>query len=48
MFNLSTLDLILIAVVVLVLFSGARIPKLVKGITESITEFKKTLSEDKK
>jgi len=41
MFGLGTTELIIIAVILVLLFGGKKIPELMKGITESIKEFKK-------
>jgi sec-independent protein translocase protein TatA len=51
MFNLSLAymgpqEWIIIAVVVIVLFGGAKIPQLAKGLGEGIREFKKSVSGD--
>lgn len=47
--KIGTTELIIIALVLLVLFGGKKLPELGKGIGESIREFKKSLSEgDKK
>jgi sec-independent protein translocase protein TatA len=45
---LSTQDIIIIAVLVLVLFGGSRIPLFAKGFGEAIREFKKSLEGDHK
>lgn len=41
MFGLGTTELIIIALILVLLFGGKKIPELMKGITESIKEFKK-------
>ena len=43
----STQDLLIIAVIVLVLFGGAKIPQLMKGIGQGMGEFRKGLEEAK-
>jgi sec-independent protein translocase protein TatA len=47
--NLGPTELIIVLVIVVVLFGGAKIPQLAKGLGEGIREFKKAqkdLSED--
>ena len=46
MFN-STQDLVIILVIVLVLFGGAKIPQLMKGVGQGLGEFKKGMEETK-
>ena len=46
MFN-STQDLIIILVIVLVLFGGAKIPQLMKGVGQGLGEFKKGIEDVK-
>lgn len=47
--SIGATELIIIAVILLVLFGGKKLPELGKGIGESIKEFKKSLkSEDGK
>ena len=41
----STQDWIIIGVIVLVLFGGAKIPQLAKGLGEGIREFKKSVED---
>lgn len=43
--NLGTTELIIIAVVLLVLFGGKKLPELGKGIGDTIREFKKSLKD---
>lgn len=40
--NLGTTEIIVIAVVLLVLFGGKKLPELSKGIADSIKEFRKS------
>ena len=40
MFGLGTTELAIIAVILILLFGGKKIPELMKGITDSIKEFK--------
>ncbi len=42
--NLGTTEIIIIAIVLLVLFGGKKLPELSKGIADSIKEFKKALN----
>lgn len=42
--NLGTTEIIIIAVVLLVLFGGKKLPELSKGIADSIKEFKKAVN----
>ncbi len=42
--NLGTTEIIIIAVVLLVLFGGKKLPELSKGIADSIKEFRKALN----
>ena len=41
--NIGITELIVVAVIVLILFGGKKLPDLGKGIGESIREFKKSL-----
>ncbi|OGJ21901.1 MAG: preprotein translocase [Candidatus Pacebacteria bacterium RIFCSPHIGHO2_01_FULL_46_10] len=41
--NIGTTEIVIIAVVLLVLFGGKKIPELVRGIGEAIREFRKAL-----
>lgn len=45
--NIGTTEIILIALIVLVLFGGRKLPELSRGITDAIREFKKASGEDK-
>ncbi len=38
-------ELLIIAVIILVLFGGKKIPELIRGIAESIREFRKASKE---
>jgi len=42
--NIGTPEIIVIAIVLLVLFGGKKIPELGRGIATAIKEFKKTFS----
>ena len=49
--SIGTTEIIVIAVVLLVLFGGKKLPELGRGLGDAIKEFKKSLSggnEDKK
>jgi len=39
-------DVAIIAVVILVLFGGAKVPQLMKGLGEGVREFKKASTDD--
>lgn len=45
--SIGTTELIIVAVVLLVLFGGKKLPELGKGIGDAIREFKKSLNGDK-
>jgi sec-independent protein translocase protein TatA len=42
--GLGTTEIIIIAVVLLVLFGGRKLPELARGLGEAIREFKKSIS----
>jgi len=44
--RLGSVELIIVALVILLLFGGRKIPELVKGIGEAVREFKKGAKED--
>lgn len=44
--NIGTTELIIVAVVLLILFGGKKLPELGHGIGESIKEFKKAFKGD--
>lgn len=44
--NLGTPELVIIALVVILLFGGKKIPEFVKGIGAAINEFKKGAKEE--
>jgi sec-independent protein translocase protein TatA len=45
-FNLGTTEIIIVFLIVLLLFGGAKLPGLAKGLGQSIREFKKAAKED--
>jgi len=45
--GIGTTEIIIIAVVILVLFGGRKLPELAKGIGEAVKEFKKALGGSK-
>ena len=48
MFNgIGTTEIILIAVVLLILFGGKKLPELARGIGEAISEFRKSFNDKK-
>ena len=44
--GLGTTEIIIIALVVLLLFGGKKIPELMKGVGKGINSFKKGMNED--
>lgn len=45
-FGLGTPELVIILVILLVLFGGAKLPSLARGLGQSIKEFKKASAND--
>ncbi len=45
-FNLGAPELIVLLLIVLLLFGGAKLPKLARGLGQSIKEFKKAQESD--
>ena len=45
-FNLGTTELIIIALMVILLFGGKKIPEFIKGIGQAMNEFKKGAKEE--
>ncbi|MEK7091257.1 MAG: twin-arginine translocase TatA/TatE family subunit [Patescibacteria group bacterium] len=43
MSNLGTPEIIIIALILVVLFGGKKIPEFIKGLGEAVKEFKKSL-----
>jgi sec-independent protein translocase protein TatA len=46
MFGLGSQELIIVMIIVLVLFGGAKIPEMMKGFGQGMREFKKAAHED--
>jgi len=44
--NLGSTEIILIALILILLFGGKKIPEFIKGVGEGIKEFKKASKED--
>lgn len=45
--NIGPTEIIIIAVVILILFGGSKLPQMGKGLGESLKEFKNALSSKK-
>ncbi len=45
--NIGTTEIIVIAILIIVLFGGKKIPELMRGIGQSIKEFRKASKESK-
>ena len=45
--NLGTTELIIIALILILLFGGKKIPEFIKGVGEAVKEFKKASKDDK-
>ncbi|MDO8503829.1 MAG: twin-arginine translocase TatA/TatE family subunit [bacterium] len=43
--GIGTTEIVLVAVVLLVLFGGKKLPELAKGVADSIKEFRKAAKE---
>lgn len=43
--GIGTTEIIIIAVILLILFGGRKLPELAKGIGEAVKEFKKSFKE---
>lgn len=43
--NIGTTEIIIIALILLLLFGGKKLPELSKGIADAIKEFKKSVKE---
>ncbi|MEK7526675.1 MAG: twin-arginine translocase TatA/TatE family subunit [Patescibacteria group bacterium] len=46
--GIGTTEIIILAVIVLVLFGGKKLPELGRGIGEALKEFKKALKKEEK
>ena len=44
--NLGTTELLIIALILILLFGGKKIPEFIKGVGDAIKEFRKASSED--
>ena len=40
--NIGRTEIIVIAIVILVLFGGKKVPEFIRGVAEAVREFKKT------
>lgn len=46
--NIGITEIIIVAVVLIILFGGKKLPELARGIGDSIKEFRKAFKEDDK
>lgn len=46
--NIGTTEIVIVAVILLVLFGGKKLPELAKGIADAIKEFRKAMTDDNK
>lgn len=46
--NIGAPEIVIIALILLILFGGKKIPELVRGIGEAVREFRKGLTEEEK
>ncbi len=46
--NIGITEIIIVAIVLIILFGGKKLPELAHGIAESIKEFRKAFKEDPK
>jgi sec-independent protein translocase protein TatA len=44
--NLGSTELIIIALIIILLFGGKKIPEFIKGVGEAVKEFRKASKED--
>jgi len=44
--NLGTTEIIIIAIIIIILFGGKKIPELIRGIGDTIREFRKASKDD--
>jgi len=44
--NIGTTEIVIVAIILLVLFGGKKLPELAKGLGDAIKEFKKSASGD--
>ncbi len=45
--NIGTTEIVIIAVVLMILFGGKKIPELIRGFAEAIREFRRASSDSK-
>ncbi len=45
--NLGTTEIIIIAVIILIIFGGKKIPELIRGIGQSIREYRRGLKDSR-
>ena len=46
MFGIGSTELIVIAIIILILFGGSKLPEFIKGLGEGIREFKKSMKDN--
>ena len=46
MFGLGTQELLIVLVIILVLFGGAKLPQMMKGLGQGMKEFRKATTDD--
>lgn len=46
MFGLGTQELLIVLIIILVLFGGAKLPQMMKGLGQGMKEFRKATTED--
>ena len=46
--NIGSTEILIIAVIVLILFGGKKLPEMARGLGESLKEFKNALGSNKK
>lgn len=48
MFNFGGIEIIIIAILIIIFFGGRKIPELIKGLGESVKEFRRASRDEKK
>lgn len=48
MFNFASPEIIVIGILIIIFFGGKKIPEFVRGLGQSVREFKKGIKEDDK